>query len=269
MSEAKRLVVTGGGSGLGAATARLAASRGAQVAILDLADRDRLADGDAIRFFAADVTDAPGLARAFDEACAWLGGLDQVLANAGINGVQAPLDDLRPEEWRATLSVCLDGAFHTLRAALAHLGSPGAIVVMSSITGTRSFATEGAAAYAASKAGATALAQLAAVELGPRGIRVNVVAPGGVLDTRLLAERTTVRHLERLGHERHIDAALAGEATSPDDVAELVLFLLSDAAARISGAVVHLDGAQSLLGGGVLKPAGLQPGVSELAPEAS
>ena len=135
---------------------------------------------------------------------------------------------------------------------------------MSSITGTRSFATEGAAAYAAAKAGATALAQLAAVELGPRGIRVNVVAPGGVLDTRLLAERTSARGLERLGHERHIDAALAGDATTSADVAELVLFLLSDAARRISGAVVHLDGAQSLLGGGVLKAAGVAPVAAEM-----
>src|SRR5207248_349564 len=86
--------------------------------------------------------------------CRDLGGLDGVVASAGINGVLAPIEDLDPGEWKQTLSVCLDGAFNAIHSAVPHLaGRDGAIVLISSITGTRSFATEGAAAYAAAKAG--------------------------------------------------------------------------------------------------------------------
>jgi NAD(P)-dependent dehydrogenase (short-subunit alcohol dehydrogenase family) len=261
----RRIVVTGGASGFGAATARLAAGRGATVVAVDLADRDGIAGTDGIRFATADVTDPDGLADVVSSAATDLGGLDGVFANAGINGMQAPLTSLRPDEWRQTLAVCLDGVFFTLRAAVPHLGAGSSVVVMSSITGSRSFATEGAAAYASAKAGATALAKLAAVELGPRGVRVNVVAPGGVLDTRLLAERTQTRDLADLGHERRIEAPLPGTTTSTD-VAELVCFLLSDAASRISGAEIHLDGAQSLLGGGLLKPIGQIPVAAAVMP---
>jgi len=131
--------------------------------------------------------------------------------------------------------------------------------VTSSITGTRSFATEGAAAYASAKAGIAALVQLAAVELGRYGIRVNAVAPGAVLDTRLWDERTMLRNLDKLAHERLIDAPLVGPPTTSEDVADLVLYLLSSAARRISGAVVHIDGAQSLLGGGILREGRSEP----------
>jgi NAD(P)-dependent dehydrogenase (short-subunit alcohol dehydrogenase family) len=138
-------------------------------------------------------------------------------------------------------------------------------VLISSITGTRSFATEGAAAYAAAKAGVAALAQIAAVELGRHGIRVNTVAPGAVLDTRLWDERTAIRNLDTLAHERRIDAPLVGPGTTAQDIAKLVVFLLGPHARRISGALIHIDAAQSLLGGGILK--NIQP--IELAPPAN
>jgi NAD(P)-dependent dehydrogenase (short-subunit alcohol dehydrogenase family) len=259
------VVITGGGSGIGAMVARQCARRGFAVAVLDLKDTDEVGDGVTTHFIACDVTDPAALARSFETAHRKLGRIDHVFANAGVNGVLAPIEDLSPEEWRATLAVCLDGVFYTLRAAIPHLADRGgAIVVTSSITGTRSFATEGAAAYAAAKAGIVALVQLAAVELGRYGIRVNAVAPGAVLDTRLWDLSTRLRNLDKLAHERLIDAPLVGNPTTSADVADLVLFLLSDAARRISGAVIHIDGAQSLLGGGVLR----QGRISNLAPPA-
>lgn len=248
------IVITGGGSGIGSAVAHAVLGVGGQVAILDLSDADRVGDQPQAHYLRCDVTDSAAVEDAIAEAAAWLGRLNGVFANAGINGMQAPIEDLTPQEWRETLSVCLDGVFYTIRAATPHLSAGGgSIVVTSSITGTRSFATEGAAAYAAAKAGVVALAQLAAVELGRYGIRVNVVAPGAVLDTRLWNERTRLRNIERLAHERLIDSPLVGAGTGSTDVAQLVTFLLSPASRRISGALIHIDGAQSLLGGGILR----------------
>lgn len=247
------IVVTGGSSGFGLAVARRAVSLGARVASLDVADRDGTADGHAIVHIPCDVTDAGRVEAAFAEASAALGGrVDGVFANAGIIGTMAPVEELRPEEWRRTLAVGLDGVFHTVHAAVPHLRDRGgAIVVTASITGTRSFATEGAVAYAAAKAGAVAVARVAAVELGRFGIRVNSVSPGGVR-TRIV-ESATVRGVDALAHERRADAPLTGPQTTADDVAELVCFLLSPAGSRISGADIPIDGAQSLLGGGVLR----------------
>lgn len=247
------LIITGGGSGIGARVARRAADAGAKVAILDLTDSLGVSNGRSIHYVACDVTDETAVAQAMAAARERLGRVDGVFANAGIIGVQAPIEDLTPAEWRQTLDVCLNGVFYTLHAAIPHLTPGGAIVATSSITGTRSFATEGAAAYAAAKAGVAALVRLAAVELGRLEIRVNAIAPGAVLDTHLWEDWTRLRNLEKLAHERLIDAPLCNVETTSDDIADLVLFLLSDSARRISGAVIHIDGAQSLLGGGILR----------------
>jgi NAD(P)-dependent dehydrogenase (short-subunit alcohol dehydrogenase family) len=250
------IVVTGGGSGIGAATVRHAAAEGARIAVLDRRDSDGVADAPGVHFVACDVTDHEMVEAALEQTTAEIGQIDGLVASAGINGVLAPIEDLHPDEWRQTLSVCLDGTFNAIHGAVPRFAERGgSIVVLASITGTRSFATEGGAAYAAAKAGVTALAQIAAVELGPRRIRVNAVAPGAVLDTRLWNERTAIRNLDRLAHERRIDSPLAGAETSADDVAQLILFLLGPASRRVSGAVIHIDGAQSLLGGGILKDA--------------
>lgn len=257
--DGKVVVVTGGGSGIGAAIVRLLLAHGAHPVALDLTDTEHIGEIAGAWFLACDVTNSDGVSSAFGEVAARLGSIHGVVANAGINGMQAPLESLRPEEWRATLGVCLDGAFYTLHAAIPHMPSGGSIVVMSSITGTRSFATEGAAAYAAAKAGSVALARVAAVELGRYGVRVNAIAPGAVPDTRLWDQGTALRDLESLAHRRLIDAPLPGEATNSRDVAELAVFLLSERARRISGALIHIDAAQSLLGGGILKAARMEP----------
>lgn len=110
----------------------------------------------------------------------FFGRLDVVFANAGINGVQAPIGDLTPEEWDRTINVNLRGTFLTIRYTVPHLkkAGGGAIIVTSSINGTRYFANSGATAYAVSKAGQLAMVQMLAVELGPSNIRINAICPG-------------------------------------------------------------------------------------------
>lgn len=249
----KGVAITGGTSGIGLAVARRCVAEGARVALLDLADHDGVADGERLLFVRCDVTDGEGTRAALEQAAAGLGGLDCVFANAGIVGTLAPIEEMTPEEWRRTTSVSLDGVFHTLRGAVEPLAARGggSIVVTSSIAGTRTFGTGGVAAYAAAKAGAASLAQVAAVELGRHGIRVNTIAPG-VVPTRFVAG-ATVRGLDRLAHERVAGTPLADGSTSADDVADLVAFLFSDESRKISGAFVTVDGGQSLLGGGVMK----------------
>ena len=152
------------------------------------------------------------------------GRLDLVLANAGMNGTWAPLDELSPEEWDATVRTNLTGTFLTLRFAVPHLkrAGGGSVVITSSVNGTRVFSNAGAVAYSTTKAAQVALAQMAALELASHQIRVNVICPGLI---RSNIESTT--------HERHLGGLLpradypdgkvpltGGKAGSPEAVAE-------------------------------------------------
>ena len=130
----------------------------------------------------ADVASPDEMGRAVDRLAQACGRLDIAVANAGINGVWAPIDELAPEEWDRTIAVNLRGTFLTLRYAVPHLkrAGGGSVVIVSSINGTRTFTSAGATAYACSKAAQLALGQMAAVELGKHGIRVNVVCPGAI-----------------------------------------------------------------------------------------
>jgi NAD(P)-dependent dehydrogenase (short-subunit alcohol dehydrogenase family) len=178
--------------------------------------------------------------------------LDVVIANAGVNGVWSPLEELAPEEWDYTLAVNLRGTFLTIKYAIRPMKSRGgAIVVTSSVNGTRVFSTAGSTAYSCTKAAQVALAKMAALELAKHHIRVNVVCPGAI-DTPILnkAER------------RHVEAATVpvefpkggipltgGRPGTPEQVAELMLFLASDAASHITGSEIWIDGGESLLHG--------------------
>jgi len=177
--EGRRAVVTGGGSGIGAATCRRFSDDGARVAVLDVDERAAEAVAAAVGGVAvpADVGDAAALTAAFDRAASALGGLDTVVNNAGTGNV-LPLHEYPDEEWDRLLRVNLTGVFNGTRAALPHLrasGSTGAIVNVSSLSGLRP--TRGEAPYSAAKAGVVALTMSAALEYGP-ALRVNCVSPG-------------------------------------------------------------------------------------------
>jgi NAD(P)-dependent dehydrogenase (short-subunit alcohol dehydrogenase family) len=252
MTAPTKLLVTGGGSGLGAAMIHRAVASGARAVALDLKDADGIGAVDRAHFVACDVTDADAVTAAVGEAAAWLDGIDGVFAAAGMLGTMAPLDHLSPSDWRATMAVNLDGVFYTLRAVIPHMTEGGGFVATSSIAGLLTFGTPGAAAYMTAKAGLVTLVRAAAVELARLGIRVNAIAPGAVPGTRLLEHGLDLHHLDELAHERLADIPLGG-ATTADDVTGLISYLLSDGGARITGVVIPIDAGQSLLGGGKLK----------------
>jgi len=256
-SNGKVALVTGTGSGIGRATAVRLAQDGATVVALghsqdgadDVAEEIRRAGGRVLPV-AADVADAAAVRDVYARVERELGRLDAVVANAGVNGVWAPLDELEPEEWASTLATNLTGTFLTVRYAVPLLvRQGGAVVVVSSINGTRTFTTPGASAYSTSKAGQVAFARMAAVELGPRGVRVNAVCPGAI-ETEI-DDNTEQRGTEGLGRPVEYpdgQIPLTGERPgSSQQVAGVIAFLVSDAAAHVTGTEVFVDGGQSLV----------------------
>jgi ketoreductase len=247
----KCCLVTGGGSGIGAAIARGLGAAGATVAVLG---RQRAALQATIaslgarrdRAFAvvADVTNREQLRRAVDRAAKSMQGLDVLVNNAGTggpNGCALP----GPDRWDEVVRTNLDGVFHTTRAALAHLRDGGRIVNISSVLGR--FGVPGYTAYCASKHGVIGLTKALALELAPRAVTVNAICPGWV-DTemaaagmRLLAESMHVGFDEA---RRHALAAVPlGRMLEPAEIAELVLWLCSKAARGMTGqAISHCGG---------------------------
>jgi NAD(P)-dependent dehydrogenase (short-subunit alcohol dehydrogenase family) len=255
--QGKIALVTGAGSGIGKATALKLAAEGAKVAVLSRTESEVLqtcreiiaAGGQAIEL-TADTSDEAQMRKAIDSMAEAFGGIDIVVANAGINGVWAPIDDLKPDEWDQTMAVNLRGTYLTLHLTVPYLKkNGGSIIVVSSINGTRTFTTPGATAYSATKAGQVAMAQQLALELGRHGIRVNAVCPGAI-ETSISAN-TTSRHREQtevpvIWPEGEIPIT-GGKAGSSDDVAETILFLASDRARHITGTPIWIDGGQGLL----------------------
>ena len=255
--DGKVALVTGAGSGIGRATAVRLARDGASVVAVghrqesadDVAQEIRDAGGTVLPV-AADVGDADAVRAVYDQVERELGRLDAVVANAGVNGVWAPLEQIEPDEWAATLGTNLTGTFLTVRYALPLLlRQGGSVVVVSSINGTRTFTTPGASAYATSKAGQVAFARMAAVELGPRGVRVNAVCPGAV-ETEI-DDNTEQRATDGLGlpaeHPEGQIPLTGREPGSAQEVADVIAFLVSDAARHVTGTEVFVDGGQSLV----------------------
>ena len=252
-------LVTGAGSGIGRASAELLAAQGAVVAVVghDLDNARETVDaisargGEAVAF-EAELAEPDSVASLFEQVRRHWDRLDVVVANAGINGVWAPLEELSVEDWNHTLSVNLTGTFLTVKHSLPLLRAAGggAVVVTSSVNGTRMFSNAGASAYATSKAGQVAFAKMLAVELGPEKIRVNVICPGSI-DTEI--EQNTERRGEQIGPPAEYPEGqipLTGpNPGSSEQVADLVAFLASDAASHITGTEVWIDGGQSLLAG--------------------
>ncbi len=252
-------LVTGAGSGIGAAAARLLAREGAKVAVLgrteeklrQTADNIRAQAGEAMSI-AADISQPDSTSRAVEQIIQQWGRLDIVFANAGINGVWAPLEDLTPEDWDTTLNVNLKGTFLTVKYALPYLKRQGgSVIITSSINGTRMFSNSGATAYSCSKAAQVAFAKMVALEVAPHRVRVNVICPGAI-DTDI-NDSTEKRRLETIQPQIKFPNGevplTAGRPGTSEQVAELVVFLASDAASHITGTEIWIDGAQSLLRG--------------------
>lgn len=250
-------LVTGAGSGIGRSSAVLLAREGARVAVLSRTEEELAevvaeiesigAEGLVVR---GDVSDPEQVRRAIERVIDRWGRLDIVVANAGVNGVWAPLEEIEPDEWDRTLAINLKGTFLTLKYAAPHLKERGgSIVIVSSVNGTRVFSNTGATAYASSKAAQVALGKMVALELARHRIRVNVICPGAI-ETEI-QDNTEQRDISDLGvpvefpHGWH---PLRGEPGTADQVARLVLFLASDAANHITGSEMWIDGGESLIG---------------------
>lgn len=256
--DGKVALVTGAGSGIGKATALKLGREGARVVVMSRT-RDEIeataaeiehAGGQAMAAV-ADVTDDAGMASLVAETLDRFGRLDIVVANAGINGVWAPIEDITPDEWDKTIAVNLRGTYLTIHHTVPALEAAGggAIVVIASINGTRTFTSPGASAYSVTKAGQVALVQQLALELGRRKIRINAVCPGAIESD--IEDNTEHRGTEKTEIPVRFpqgDIPLTGGAKGKaPDVADVIAFLVSDAARHVTGSPVWIDGGQSLL----------------------
>ncbi|GAB3641666.1 SDR family oxidoreductase [Spirosoma arcticum] len=253
----KVALITGAGSGIGKATALLMAREGAKVIAISRTDKEinqtidevRQAGGEGVAM-AADISKNADMQRVYADVEQQYGRLDVVFANAGINGVWAPLDELEPDEWQKTIDINLTGTFLTVKYALPMLKRQGgSIIITSSVNGTRIFSNTGATAYSCTKAAQVAFTQMAALELAKYRIRVNVVCPGAI-DTNI-DESTTKRDIEQEKEPVEFPEGSIpltdGKPGTSQQVADLVLFLASDRARHITGTPIWIDGAESLL----------------------
>ena len=251
------ILVTGAASGIGAATARRLTADGARGLVLIDRDDAGLAAlaGELeteVLTLGMDVSDQGGWAGVEAAAEARFGGVDRVVVNAGIAD-GSTVAETTFEAWRKVMAVNLDGAFLTLKSGLKLIrlgGNGGAVVMVASAAGIK--AEPGIGAYAASKAGVIQLARVAAKESAAEKIRVNAIAPGGV-ETAIWTQAPFFRDLaQKVGSERAAYDQMAAMATplgrfaTADEIAGQIAFLLSDAAATITGSVLVSDGGYTL-----------------------
>jgi NAD(P)-dependent dehydrogenase (short-subunit alcohol dehydrogenase family) len=257
MLENQVAFVTGAASGIGAATARRFAEEGARVAIADVQQeegericRELEAEGHQAIFVECDVSKAGAVQRAIETTVARFGKLDIVFANAGINGVWAPVEELQPDEWEKTLDINLKGTFLTVHFAVPHLkrNGGGSIIITSSVNGTRTFSNPGTSAYSSSKAGQVAFMKIMALELGRHNIRCTAVCPGFIYTN--IQQRTEERDTDKIGLEVELpqgSPAIDEGAGHPDEVADVCVFLASELGRHVSGVEIYVDGGASLL----------------------
>lgn len=237
-TNSKVVIITGGAGGIGLATARRFARDGAVVVIADLhaaaaesaaADAQRAGAPEALGL-ACDVSKQSDVEATVARTLERFGRFDVVVNNAGLM-IFRPLPEITAEDWTRLLGVDLLGAFFFIQQAFRHMQPGGSIVNVSSIHAVET--TPLVAPYATAKAALLSLTRSAAIEGTPRGLRVNAVLPGAI-DTPMLWNNPNVKS----GAER-IDPATVGK---PEDVAEVIVFLASDAARFVQGAAIRIDG---------------------------
>ena len=240
----KVALVTGAASGVGRATAELLAARGAAVACLDrrgpevesLAAEIGAAGGEAIGI-ECDLRDPDAIEFALAAALRWRSRLDVLAHVAGV-GLRRRAEDVEPEDWERTIDINLRAPFLLTRAAIGPLvESRGAVVAVSSLAGLEGWPYS--TVYAASKGGLVTMMRSFALELGPRGVRVNVVCPGGI-DTPMLDDLDEIAAPDEAAAKRGrgLDDTLA----TPTEVAATIAFLASPDASHINGTTLTVDG---------------------------
>jgi meso-butanediol dehydrogenase / (S,S)-butanediol dehydrogenase / diacetyl reductase len=236
----KRVLVTGGASGIGAATAARFLEEGAQVCVLDrdAPGRDRIAKElpALTAAIAADVSILPDVKSAFAQAVSKMGGVDVLINNAGIS-IRHNFLDITPEEWNRVMSVNLTGVFYVAQTAARHMFERGSGVILNTASTNGMVGQPFYADYNATKAGVIELTRTMAIELAPK-VRVNAVAPGYVLTPMQRAEYTDAM-LEEVNRKIPL-----GRHARPEEIAALFTYLASDDAAYVTGHVYTIDGGE-------------------------
>jgi len=262
--EDKTALITGAAGGIGHAVAKAFAREGAQ---LLLVDRDKVAGeaiaaelrdtGAIVRFIAADVTRAADVAGYVQAALDAYGRIDCFHNNAGIEGKVAPTAEYDEAGFDAVIAVNVKGVFLGLRQLLPVMlrQKSGAVVNTASVAGL--VGTPGMCAYVASKHAVIGLTKAASGEVARSGVRINAICPGPV-ETRMirsLASQLDPANPESI-HQRYQSGIPSGRYTTPEEVAEIVLFLCSDRARNVNGAQWVIDGARTAVGGAVTQMLG-------------
>lgn len=273
-------MVTGGGSGIGKAVALTLAREGYTLVLNDVVSKAgeevfqeiERAGGKAL-FIPADVSDVDQVRRMFEEVKRNLGRIDVLVNNAGVPGAFSLIVDMPDETWHKTIAVHLNGTFYCLREAARSMlvSGYGRIINIASIAGI--MGTPGSGEYGAAKAGIINLTKTAAKELGPYNITVNAIAPG------MVGTPTNLRLQEKGSPfiQTAIEGTPTGRMTTPEEIAEVVVFLSSSAAGNINGQVICIDGGAEMsismdrfmLGFLAKKSATLKTKVTLVEPESS
>ena len=245
----RRVVITGGGSGIGLTIARRYLDEGAQVAICDN-------DPDLVKTvskyykvaisFCADVSDSNQMVAFHQHIMDEFGGVDIMYANAGVGGPAGPVDIIDHQEWKRCVEVNLFGAFHSASWAsrIMKLQKTGCIIFTSSVSGL--FGVPNRSPYVAAKWGIVGLTKSMAMELGDYGVRVNAICPGAVSGPRM--EKVLSSESDASGLTQDELRKVYSEGTSmrsfvsEDDVADMAVFLASDKASMITGQAIAVDG---------------------------
>ena len=249
MTSELRVMITGGGSGIGAAIAAAFAEHGARVSVADVNPRaieELVASNERLHGVALDVSDPAAVDGWFDERIATWGALDVLVNNAGIAGPTAYVEDITVEDWRRCLAVGLDSHFLASRRAAAVMKQQGSgsMIMISSTAGQVGYGMR--TPYAAAKWAVIGLTKSLAVELGAHGVRVNAICPGsvdgprmqGVIDAEASARGLSAAEVQR----EYTSGQSIPRFVQPGEIADLCMFLASPGAAMISGQAIAVDG---------------------------
>ncbi len=244
-----RVIITAGAAGIGRATAKLFLDNDAKVHICDIS-KEQLEicskDLPGIKTTVADVAESAQIDRLFEEALEHLGGLDVLVNNAGISGPIGPVERVGEEDWRRTMTVNIDSQFYCIRRAVPLLKAAGggSIVNISSTAGLFGYPLR--TPYAASKWAVIGFTKSLAMELGEYGIRVNAVCPGAIEGERMAKIIENEAKAQEVSPDQvrkgYLKQSSLRTFIDPEDIAHTIFYLCSNAAGKISGQTVTVDG---------------------------
>ena len=245
--EHRRIVITGGGSGIGLASALRFVAEGAKIAVLDRSPRSLDTARTQLREAAVlecDVADPVAVQKAIDAAAERLGGIDGVCNVAGI-GTRKSFDETTAEAMWTDLSVNLLGPFHVVKAALPHLRKAGGGTIVNVSSGLALRPTEGRTAYGASKGGLITMSKAIAIDLAKDNVRVNVVCPG-LIDTPLVRDTSHGPTFTREQYQKLMDRRIIRRMGEAREIADAILFLSSGESSFVTASVLAVDGGGSM-----------------------